>query len=219
MDIHENTNLKPPSTFEQQIEILKSRGLIVDNDQYAISILKRINYYRFSAYCLSFKRNDKFFNGVRFEHILAVYDFDKRLRYLLLNLIESIEIAFRTHISYLIAHKYGCLGHLNQNTEYHKKFLGELEKEFNRSKEIFVTHHKEKYGGVMPVWVALEIIPFGVLSKLYSNMKKEDRECISKEYYSIPSIFIESWLACLTDIRNHCAHYSRLYNKNFNANT
>lgn len=77
---------------------------------------------------------------------------------------EQVEIAFRTHISYHIAHTYGPLGHLESTNyeyaNYHAAFLAELDKEINRSQEIFIKHHFEKYEGVIPVWVAIELAEF-----------------------------------------------------------
>src|SRR5690606_6390940 len=70
-----------------------------------------------------------------------------------------------------------------------------------------------KYDGNIPVWVAVEVLSFGSLSKLFSNMKKEARSEIAKRNYLVPSIYLESWLKCLSHIRNICAHYGRLYNR------
>ncbi|UOF90092.1 Abi family protein [Fodinisporobacter ferrooxydans] len=69
-------SLKPPATFEEQIQILKSRGLIIEDEDFAIRTLKKINYYRLSAYGLSLKQNDQYQPGVTFNQIYALYEFD-----------------------------------------------------------------------------------------------------------------------------------------------
>jgi abortive infection bacteriophage resistance protein len=180
-------------------------------------VLQRINYYRLSAYGWSLKRNDQYLRGVTFSQIHALYEFDHRFRYLIMDMTEQVEIAFRTHISYYIAHTYGALGHLEsahfENVGYHGTFLVELDKEVKRSQEIFIKHHFEKYSGIIPVWVAIEVLSFGTLSKLFSNMKSEDKSHIAKTNYQAPAIYLESWLKCLSYIRNICAHYGRLYNR------
>lgn len=212
--IPSESSVKRPTTFEEQITILKSRGLIIDDEDKAKRVLERVNYYRLSAYSLSLKRDDKFHPGVTFEHVVALYEFDQRFRYLLMEMVEQIEIAFRTHIAYHIAHKYGPLGHLE--TEHfcrHELFLVDLEKEIKRSQEIFIKHHVDKYGRAIPVWVAVEVLSFGALSKLFSNMKVEDQKQISNQYYRVPAVYLVSWLKCLAYIRNICAHYGRLYNR------
>lgn len=134
-----------------------------------------------------------------------------------MDILEQVEIAFRTHISYHIAHKYGPLGyyeagHFN-SLDYHNSFLNEFDREIKRSHEIFVRHHNVKYHGQLPVWVAIEVLSFGSLSKLYSNMNNEDKNSIAKTNYKVPAVYLESWLKCFSYIRNICAHYGRLYNR------
>ncbi len=207
-------SVKRPTTFEEQIQILKSRGLVIDDEDFAIRTLRHINYYRLSAYTLSLKQDDKFLSGTSFEHIFKLYEFDRRFRYMIMEMVEQVEIALRTHISYYIAHAYGALGHLaSEHFEYHELFLAELEKEIQRSQEIFIKHHVEKYEGKIPVWVAIEVLSFGALSKLFSNMKSEDQNQIAKRNYQVPAVYLGSWLKCLSYIRNICAHYGRLYNR------
>jgi len=214
--------IKTPKTFEEQLEILKNRGLIINDEALALAVLKEINYYRLSGYMLSLKSKDNLFlPNITFENIYSIYKFDKQLRLLLLDIIENIEIKFRTHISYHIAHKYGSVGYRDpknfNNKEFHSKFLLDLEENINRNKhkELFIEHHIKKYAGKFPIWVVVEILSFGNLSKLFTNMRKEDKEIICETYYKIPFQYIESWLHHLSYIRNVCAHYSRLYNKTF----
>lgn len=134
--------------------------------------------------------------------------------------LENIEIAFRTHISYLIAHKYGTLGYEDKenfsNETWHAQFLFELENAFvaRRKSELFIAHHYDKYSGKFPVWVAIEVTSFGTLSKLYKNLKEEDKKEIAKTYDNVPYTYIESWLRTLSNVRNVCAHFGRIYNKN-----
>jgi abortive infection bacteriophage resistance protein len=200
--------------FEEQINILKSRGLLFNNEDLAAQTLQMVNYYRLSAYGLSLMQSDKYDPGTTFEQIIALYEFDRRFRYLIMEMTEQVEIAFRTHISYYIAHTYGALGHLESKYfEKHDLFLTELEKEIKRSQEIFIKHHFDNYNGNIPIWVAIEVLSFGALSKLFSNMKSEAQNEIAKNNYRAPAIYLESWLKCLSYIRNICAHYGRLYNR------
>lgn len=214
MNINNDPSVKRPATFEEQIVIFKSRGLIVANEDFAMRTLRRINYYRLSAYTLSLKNDDLYHSNITFEQIVELYEFDRRFRYLIMEMVEQVEIAFRTHISYHIAHTYGAMGHLEtEHFDNHELFLIELEKEIKRSQEIFIRHHAQKYNGKIPVWVAIEILSFGALSKLYSNMSSDDRNHIAKLNYRVSAIYLESWLKCLSYIRNICAHYGRLYNR------
>lgn len=211
-------NIKEPKTFEEQIAILKSRNIVIDNDEEAILILKQVNYYRLSAYMLTYKTNSGNYDGVSIQDVYSLYKFDKELRSLILPMLENIEIAFRTHISYLIAHTYGALGYKDvrnfKNGKYHLKMLEDFAEGIERSDEIFVTHYRSEYDGKFPIWVSIEVISFGVLSKMYSNLLEEDKDQIAKEYYNIKGKILKTWLHSLSNIRNRCAHYGRLYNKN-----
>lgn len=214
----EENRIKNPTTFNEQIELLESRNLKVEDKEKALRILSRVNYYRLSAYMLTFKTNDKFEDGITFEKIYELYEFDKRLRNMFMGILETIEITFRTQISYLIAHNYGALGHKDpknfMNARFHEGMINNMEREIYRSDEIFIQHHIEEYKGVFPVWVSIEVTSLGTLSKMYSNLLNKDKSRISKGIYGVPHIYIRSWLHALTMIRNTCAHYGRLYNKN-----
>ena len=213
--------IKTSKTFKEQLEILKNRGLIINDETSALIILKEINYYRLSGYMLSFKtKDDLFLSNITFENVYSIYKLDKQLRLLLLDIIENIEIAFRTHISYHLAHKYGPIGYKNpknfNDKEFHNQFLSYLKENINKNKDKeFVEHHIKKYAGEFPIWVVVEILSFGNLSKLFKNMRNEDKEMICETYYKIPFQYIQSWLHNLSYTRNVCAHYSRLYNKTF----
>lgn len=213
--------IKPPTTFEEQIELLKSRGLIINDTNLALETLKRYNYYRLSGYTLSLMENDVFHSGTTFEDIKRLYEFDAKLRILLMTIIEHVEIAFRTHTAYTIAHNYGPLGYKESSNfnddESHSLFMQELNKLINKSKELFIIHHIEKYDNNFPVWVAFEVLTFGTLSKLFKILKTKDKKEIVNSYYSnnIYYTYIESWLYSLSIVRNVCAHYGRIYNKRF----
>lgn len=213
--------LKEPKTFDEQIEILKNRGLIINNVEYAKSILSNVNYYRFTAYLLTYKKkDDSYIDGTTFETIAAIYGFDREFRNLLTGVLGNIEISFRTYIAYTLAIKYGTIGYLDRNnfmnSEFHNGFLLNLEKEKNNnSNKLFIKHHNDKYEGRLPIWVAAEIMTFGMLSKLYSNMLPVDKSYIKNNLCKINPTLVDTWLQSLTHIRNQCAHYGRIYNTQF----
>ncbi|MBU8908261.1 Abi family protein [Desertibacillus haloalkaliphilus] len=184
--------------------------------------MRRVKYYRLVAYGLTFKDpliKDRYMEGSSFNKLTSIYEFDRRLRLLLLGVLETIEIAFRTHISYDIAHKFGVLGYKDKenfiNEIYHRDFLEELERLIKRSRkgELFIEHHFKKYDGNIPIWAAVEVTPIGFISKLYRNLNEDVKRNIAKSYYNVPYFYLESWLQTLSNVRNVCAHYGRLYNK------
>lgn len=214
--------LKKAKNFDEQIEILKKRGVIIKDEEYAKFILRNINYYRFTAYLLSFKDSDnnRYVDGVTFEKAYSIYMFDRELRTLLIDVLGSIEISFRTYIAYTLAITYGSYGYTNKenfiNPYYHKTFISNLAREeSNNSNKLFIKHHHEKYNGKLPIWVATEIMTFGMLSKLYSNLLPEEKTYIKSNLCEINPVLVDSWLQSLTHIRNQCAHYGRIYNTLF----
>jgi abortive infection bacteriophage resistance protein len=213
--------LKEPKTFDEQIDLLKSRGLIIGDEDKAKFILSNINYYRFSAYLIHFKKEDETYKeNITFEHIYNLYLFDKELRNILIDMLESIEISFRTYIAYTLAIKHGSTGYLNKQCfkkeKYFESFIKKLEDEKNNHKnKLFIKHHNEKYNGILPIWVAVEIMSFGTLSKLYSNMLPQDTAYIKRELCKVNPILVNSWLHSLTHLRNVCAHYGRIYKTYF----
>jgi abortive infection bacteriophage resistance protein len=86
-----------------------------------------------------------------------------------------------------------------------------------RADELFVAHHNNKYGGQFPIWVSVEVLSFSTLSKLFSNLKNEDKRKIAKDYYGVPYVYISTWLRVLSVVRNICAHYGRLYGRRINT--
>lgn len=211
------TGTKPFKSYDEQIALLKSRGLIINNDETAKDILKRMNYYRLSAYSLTLRKNDQFYPGVSIEDIVSLYDFDADLRKIIFEFSEIAETSARAYIAYYHAQKYGPLGYLNnQNFESelnHSIFLKELFSAIKRSSDIFVIHHKEDLEGIYPVWVAIEETTFGALSKFYKNMLVEDRKAIAKEFYGIPRKYVENFMQCASVARNIAAHGGRFYNR------
>lgn len=90
--------IKPPLTYQQQIEQLKGRGLIIDNEQKAIHLLENISYYRLSGYwfpLLADKKAHIFKPGTKLQTAFSLYCFDRELRQLVLAELEKIEVAVR----------------------------------------------------------------------------------------------------------------------------
>lgn len=126
------TNPKKATTYQEQVQILKQRACIIDDEAFCIEKLSSINYYRFSAYLLPYKEKDKYKNGTNFKTIYQIYEFDRKLRNIIYSGIELIEVSLRTRISYLHGHKYGALGYLDINHfnshHKHEKFLENIKK-------------------------------------------------------------------------------------------
>ena len=218
---------KNPLTFEEQLDRLEKRGLKIQDRQRALSILSHISYYRLSGYWHPFRQRnssgqtvDAFVTGASFEEVVKRYEFDRKLRLLILDAIERVEVSLRTRMTYHLAHTYGTFGHINPKNFHskfnHQEWLEELEnKEIYRSREEFIRHFKKKYIGFprVPIWMATETMSLGLLSKLFNGLGNKDKHHIAEIYQLHPKTLTD-WLHVLTYIRNLCAHHARLWNRN-----
>lgn len=213
---------QPAMTIDEQIENLKSLGLVISDEEYAKRILNDISYFRLiKAYSLGYKpKNGNYFEGVTFEQIVELYLFNANLRQITLAEIEKIEINVRCRIANYFAEAYGVLGYKDPanfaEEEYHQTFVADIEEEIRRnSKAPFVRNFRENYeGGELPIYALVEVFSFGTLSKFYKNMKSADKKAVAKSF-DIGYTYLESWLESIAYVRNICAHYGRLYNAKF----
>ena len=214
---------KSPTTYTQQLNKLKLRGCTTRNEAFCIAVLKDVNYYRLSAYFLPFKNdNGTYIKGTNFEKVFNIYEFDRKLRRIILVAIEEIEIFTRATLAYFHAHKYGAVGYFDEKNysakHNHEKFKKLIEHEISSNRNIpFVRHHEQKYGGRFPIWVIIELFTFGMLSFFFADLKTKDQKDIARTVFHSTANNIKSWLRCCTDLRNICAHYGRLYYRNFSS--
>ncbi len=216
----------------------------VTDDVAALSSLERLGYYRLSAYWYSLRRisltqdpaskkvsvhrQDEFRPASRFRDALELYVFDKRLRLLVLDAIERIEVAVRVDVAsrlgpldpFAYANASLLHGHFAKKIQprsgktRHQEWLEKYNQVLDRSKEDFVRHHRHKYGLPLPIWVSVEIWEFGMLSTFYQGMTVADKTAIATKYGVLDWQVMESWLRAINFVRNVAAHHSRLWNKN-----
>ncbi|SMG66502.1 abortive infection bacteriophage resistance protein [methanotrophic bacterial endosymbiont of Bathymodiolus sp.] len=244
---------KPWKSYQEQLDQLIERGLIVTDTEKALHYLERIGYYRLSGYLYPFKERsgvccplypengkkfkkgntnrlvlEDFKQGACFQNAVELYVFDKKLRLLVLDALERIEIGLRVDISHSLGKKdtfaylkpehifEGFAANLNKKTGLtdHHQWLGKHAGLVVRSKEDFIKHHKSKYGLPLPIWVVCEIWDFGTLSTLFAGMKETDQDQIAQKYGLSNGRIFAGWLRSLNYLRNVCAHHSRLWNRN-----
>lgn len=213
-------------TIQQQIDQLKLRGLDISAQDNATHFLSHISYYRLAGYwwpMQSDKENHIFKDGSKFCDVIALYNFDRELRLLLFGVIEKIEISLRTKLIYHLSHEINPWWFQDTsifiNTSELIKTLTSIDEEITRSKDTFVKEHKSKHKDDLrlpPAWKSLELTSFGSLSKLYGNLKHtvKAKDIIAIEFGTVNHTYLPSWLQSIAQIRNYCAHHSRLWNKN-----
>lgn len=216
--------VKPATTFEEQLERLRKKQIVITDERACLDFLKQVNYYRLSGYYLPYMDRVKniCFKPTDFHRIAGVYYFDAKLRSLLLATIETIEIYLRSQIANYHSMKYGPEGYCDPssfNSDYdHVDFLKRVEQcKKENDKSHVIKHHKKIYGGHFPLWAIIEYFSMGMLSYFYAGMKNQDKAYLASSLFGVNYQAVESWLHCLTDLRNCCAHYSRLYYRKFTA--
>jgi len=210
---------KPSLPYTKQVDLLKSRGLVIVDQSAAERFLKQVSYYRFSAYCLPFEvTRHQFKPKVTFEQIAKLYEFDRRLRFLIDEALEVIEITVRAIMAHEMAQKYGPFFHEDPSNFYgkfdHKSWVQKVHEEANRSRETFIAHYKSKYEGFpqLPIWIAVEIMSFGSISQLIDSLKREDQIILAKQFGLHTSVLM-SWLHTFAYVRNICAHHARFWDR------
>jgi abortive infection bacteriophage resistance protein len=210
---------KPPLSFEQQAELLISRGLEANKEE-LIARLHVVNYYRLSGYWYPFRENgsEKFKPNTTIEKIWRRYVFDRQLRLLTMDAIERVEIAIKTSIIYHHSHSCGAFGYTadiylpNLDKQQYTSFMDKIKEATLRSKEPFVVHFKKFYGdthSLLPLWMAAEIKTFGMMLTMFRGIEMKLQQAIAREF-NIPDKVLLSWLVAINTIRNVCAHHGRL---------
>jgi abortive infection bacteriophage resistance protein len=213
---------KPALTYTQQLQQLKDRGLIVENDTKALHLLENLSYYRLSAYwypMLSTPKNGhRFKPNSSFDRSFKLYCFDREFRKLISSEIEKIEVSIRAKMIYILSHNHGAFWYSNRalfsNNNSFRNSIRKLTAERDRSDEEFIKAFSRNYSDPLPPsWMILEISSLGNLSSIYKNLKPNRDKRDIANYYGLDDSTFESWIHTLTYVRNVCAHHSRLWNK------
>lgn len=232
-------------TYEDQVELLRSRGLTVPDRTAALRLLRAVGYYRLSAYVYPFRdmlpesaqrvaspthyRAETIRAGTSLADVEALWQFDRKLRLLVLDAVEAVEIGLRTKVAYTLGAR-DRFGHVNpgalnekacrelywhdrrNDDSRHKVWLDQYDKLLADSKEDFVRHNAHKYEE-LPIWVGVEVLTFGALSRLFGLLRQEDQTLIARELGIKGGSLLASWIETVNYLRNVAAHHSRLWNR------
>lgn len=210
-----------------QIGILKSRGVVIKNKKTAKQIIRTINYYNLiNGYKEPFLQTttpyEKYLSGTTLDEIYALYEFDRKLRLITLEHILQVEKQAKSLIAHCFSKEHGHKDYLELENFYNsgsKKYkfvcelLGSLYKKIalNIDKDLSISHYVNGKNYI-PLWVLVNTISMGDISKFYSNMLQHDRNEVAKRMrWGIRENQLASCLFFLSTIRNRCAHDERLY--------
>ena len=205
------------------VNLLESRGLQIYDRNKAIQYLDNIGYYRLSAYMYPLLKMPKtahlYKEGSSFKKVMMLYRFDKKLRLLMFNEIEKIEIAIRRAVMQITADMTGNPFWLTDSSYFldssrFNETMRAISKEYSKSKEEFILHFKRTYSEPYPPsWILGELLTIGNVNAIYRNIKQNRiRKRIAKRF-GLPINVFESWLSVITLARNACCHHARVWNK------
>lgn len=212
-------------SHNSQLRILRSRGLIVKTS--AKKILEAENYYNvINGYKDLFldptAATETYKAGTDFSEIFALYEFDRELRFIFLKRLLKIENQIKSVISYKFSEKYGHDNYLklvnfdsyrnDKELQARMEVISTFQRKISEQsgKHNAVTHYVKEYGYV-PLWVLVNVLEFGKISKFYGILKLQDRQAVSREFGIQENVF-KSYLRLMSIFRNICAHDERLYN-------
>ncbi|MFT4127768.1 MAG: Abi family protein [Gordonia sp. (in: high G+C Gram-positive bacteria)] len=234
---------KPWLSVDEQIDRLAGHGVEIEDRGRATSVLQAVGYYRLTGYLYPFRESQQVSDegraqirvlsdyraGTTLRHAEDIIDFDRRLRMLVMDGVERIEVAVRMRVGYVLGSRSpfayedpACFteAFTAESTDVrapapsrHIQWLQRVNSRKASSDEQFVEHFREKYDDRMPIWALTEILELGHLSVLYRGMHQQDAEEIALAFGVPTKKIMTSWLASLNYVRNVAAHHSRLFNR------
>ena len=234
------SEIKPYADLAERIEMLERRGMSIDHT-FAQQWLENVGYYRLSGYWYPYRklrhglRADRFVAGTTFADVAALYEFDRKLRTLVHDAVERIEVSLRVHLNESLG-SIDPLSYLNPGnfrpTFAHDHWLQTTMRRVERARKRSeaIKHHDAKYDGSLPIWVLTEVLDFADVSKLYEALPSKmqwsiaeamgisvDLKVLSKNQAqkAVKLHPLVRWFEHLAVIRNTSAHHARLWNQTF----
>ncbi len=210
--------------LNEQIDILRYKGLTIHDENYAKEVLFRENYFFLNGYRHLFMKsssNKKFIDGTTFEELYSLFLFDRQFRNIIFKNLLIIENNLKSILSYQLSKKYGYkendyLKNKNFTTDpTRQRQVNDLIKKMKRqvringSQHTATMHYITNYGYV-PLWILVKVLSFGIVSELYSILKKEDQLDIAN-IYNLEIEEVANYLSMLSNYRNLCAHEDILF--------
>lgn len=210
--------------LDQQIEILESRNLVINDKEKAKEILLKENYFFLNGYRHMFLDGEKsknFLPGTTFEELYATFTFDRNIRNIMFKYLLIVENNIKSIISYQLSKKYGFkekdyLDPKNFTQDSLKSrhvydILNKMKRQIrvNGKQHTATLHYLSNYGYI-PMWILVKVLSFGIIAELYSILKLEDQVSIAN-LYNLDSEVLADYLYLLANFRNLCAHEDILY--------
>lgn len=206
-------------TLDEQVRILEDKGMIIEDVERTKEILLRENYFFISGYRTLFMKSltDRtFVPGASFRELYGVFNFDRQVRNILFKNLLIIENNLKSIISYHLSKEYGIrendyLNPNNFNNQPSKRrqindLINKMKRQIrtNADSHTATAHYSNRYGYI-PLWIAVKVLSFGIVSELYLILKPSDQVAIS-EFFHVDANDLATYLPVLANYRNLCAH-------------
>lgn len=216
--------IKQFKTIDEQVDILKDKGLIINDEEKTKKILLRENYFFINGYRHVFMRpadDKRFIEGATFDELYALFSFDRNLRNIMFKYLLIVENNLKSIFSYHLSSKYGYkekdylkISNFTTNISKHRQVADVINKmkrqiRVNAKQHTATLHYLTNYGYI-PMWILVKVLSFGIISELYMILKLEDKKEIAK-YYGIEEEELSIFLPVMSNYRNLCAHEDILY--------
>ena len=213
-----SNNVKKPTTIEEQIKLLKSREVVIEDENFAKKFLRIYNYYFVTGYLHPYKTSDDKYKNISFNGIATQIKFDMRLREICMYALDIIEKGLKTIIAYEFSHNYenGNIAYayslyFPNDEDKHTRLMEHYNVSLNNNKELPYVKHNMKTYGILPTWVAIELFTLGNIEKFFSMLDTNTKKKI-EDIIGFPKNKIQNWIENLRIFRNMVAHNQRLYN-------
>lgn len=212
-------------TIDEQLDILKSKGLVIDDYDFAKEVVLRENYFFLNGYRSPFLStgSKRFIDGTSFEELHALFTFDRYFRNIIFKNLLIVENNYKSIFSYVLSKKYGYkekdylnVDNFDRSKEKNRQINDLIRKlkrqiRINGYQHAATSHYINNYGYI-PLWVGVKVLSFGLMGELFSILKDEDKDEIASYYTGVDALALGDYLSILSNYRNLCAHEDILYN-------
>lgn len=232
---------RPPTDTKSQCQNLIGKGLSIPDLNDAVRKIETAGYYRFKAYLRPFRdvsiEGKPFVDGANFDDAWQLYEFDEKLRVLVFSYIQRIEVSVRSKLNLFISSAKNnsfwymdseIFGHGNIN---YSDTVGKIRRLFSSSQEEYAVYYRGKYfnqfskfySDMPPGWVAIELMSFGNLSSMMKCISDKEISELKLDKFSNKRLGVNNfrrlcnWIGIVHEVRNHCGHHGRLFNRNLKA--
>ena len=222
--IGDNVRTKVFKSIDEQLDILKNRGLVIEDEFFTKDVLLRENYFFIMGYrhiFLEQNNSRSFIKNTTFNELYSLFQFDRFFRNIIFKNILIVENNYKSIFSYVLSKNYGYkerdylnIKNFSQDPSKQNQIndlIRKLKRQYRvNGKQHSATKHYMTNYGYIPFWIGIKVISFGLMSELYSILKYEDAKNIS-EIYNIDVETLEVYLPILANYRNLCAHEDILF--------